>query len=74
VVNTWVTRWHNDQVVEARVYTDSMRITELLRKNEIWMNSSTYSVHKDFIPGPVGSPDIQELESQLAYPNGTRYE
>jgi hypothetical protein len=74
VVNTWVTRWHDGQIVEARIYTDTGHISDLFYRNEVWSNSNTYTMHDKYVPGPFGMPDLKELEGQLGYPDGRKYE
>ncbi|OKL57228.1 hypothetical protein UA08_07380 [Talaromyces atroroseus] len=74
VINVWVTRWHKGQMVEIRTFTDSAPVIEVLQKNEIWWNSSTWTDHTQFIPGPSGMPDLSLLEGLMRYPDGSRYE
>lgn len=70
-----MTRWdHNQQMVEIRTYIDAGRIMEALHKNEIWWNGTTARDHLQYMPGPVGMPDLKELEDLMGYPDGRRYE
>nr|ASK38714.1 ketosteroid isomerase-like protein [Paecilomyces divaricatus] len=74
VINVWVTRWKDGQMVEVRTYIDSMRMTGLLHENELWWNSSTYEEHPNYIPGPTGLPDLDELRGLMRKPDGSRYD
>lgn len=74
VVNIWVTRWHEGQMVEVRTYIDSARIIEALHKNEFWWNGTTYRDNLQYMPGPGGMPDLEELEALMGYPDGRKYE
>ncbi|KAF9890983.1 hypothetical protein FE257_005240 [Aspergillus nanangensis] len=42
IINVWVTRWKDDQMVEMRTYVDSPEIINALHKNEIWWNGTTW--------------------------------
>lgn len=74
IVNVWVTRWdHNKQMVEIRTYIDAPRITEALHKNEIWWNGTSERDNLQYMPGPAGMPNLEELEDLMGYPDGRRY-
>ncbi|KAL5043926.1 hypothetical protein BDW71DRAFT_199332 [Aspergillus fruticulosus] len=70
VVNVWVTRWHEAQIVEARTYIDQGSVTEALRRNELWTNGTSYRDNPQYMPGPAGMPDLDELKKLMHYPDG----
>ncbi|PYI09969.1 hypothetical protein BO78DRAFT_458789 [Aspergillus sclerotiicarbonarius CBS 121057] len=74
IVNVWVTRWHEDQMVEIRTYIDAPKIMDALHKNEIWWNGTTDRENWRYMPGPAGMPDLKELEGYMGYPDGRKYE
>ncbi|GIC89811.1 nuclear transport factor 2 family protein [Aspergillus udagawae] len=74
IVNVWVTRWDQGQMVEIRTYIDSARIMEALHKNEIWWNGTTFRNNIHYMPGPAGMPDLKKLEDLMGYPDGRKYE
>lgn len=74
VVNVWVTRWYQGQMVEIRTYIDAGRIMDALHKNEVWWNGTTLRDHQQYMPGPAGMPDLKALEDLLGYPDGRKYE
>lgn len=61
-------------MVEIRTFTDSAPVLQVLMENELWLNSSTWADHTQFIPGPSGMPDIDLIEKMMHYPDGTPYE
>ena len=74
IVNVWVTRWYQDQMVEIRTYIDAPRIMDALHKNELWWNGTTFRDNVHYMPGPAGMPDLKELEDLMGYPDGRSYE
>ncbi|KAL4991142.1 hypothetical protein BDW68DRAFT_174288 [Aspergillus falconensis] len=74
VVNVWVTRWHEAQIVEARTYIDQGSVTEALRRNELWTNGTSYRDNPQYMPGPAGMPDLDELKKLMHYPDGRKYD
>ncbi|RAK95162.1 uncharacterized protein BO80DRAFT_419603 [Aspergillus ibericus CBS 121593] len=74
IINVWVTRWHENQMVEVRTYIDAPKIMDALHKNEIWWNGTTERENWRYMPGPAGMPDLKELEGYMGYPDGRRYE
>ncbi|KAE8362950.1 hypothetical protein BDV27DRAFT_130744 [Aspergillus caelatus] len=74
IVNVWVTRWYQDQMVEIRTYIDAPRIMDALHKNELWWNGTTFRDNVHYMPGPAGMPDLKELEDLMGYPDGRNYE
>ncbi|OOF92163.1 hypothetical protein ASPCADRAFT_30186, partial [Aspergillus carbonarius ITEM 5010] len=74
IVNVWVTRWYEDQMVEIRTYIDAPKIMDALHKNEIWWNGTTARENWQYMPGPAGMPDLKELEGYMGYPDGRKYE
>ncbi|KAJ5146267.1 uncharacterized protein N7515_000831 [Penicillium bovifimosum] len=73
IINVWFTRWDHDQMVEIRTYVDAPKIMEALHKNEIWWNGTTHRNNVQYMPGPSGMPDLEELEGLMGYPNGSKY-
>ena len=49
-------------MVEIRTYVDAARVIRLLYDNEEWSNSTTYTDHTEFRPGPRGMPPMAALE------------
>ncbi|KAL2865627.1 uncharacterized protein BJX67DRAFT_168647 [Aspergillus lucknowensis] len=74
VVNVWVTRWHEGQMVEIRTFIDQGRIMEALHKNELWWNATSFRENLQYMPGPAGMPDLEELKKLMGYPDGRKYE
>jgi hypothetical protein len=74
VVNVWVTRWHEGQIVEARTYIDQGSVTDALRRNELWTNGTSYRDNLHYMPGPAGMPDLDELKKLMHYPDGRKYD
>ncbi|KAL2004494.1 hypothetical protein VTN00DRAFT_3466 [Thermoascus crustaceus] len=60
ITNVWVTRWEDGKMVEVRTYVDADDVSRMLFDNEIWSNSSTFTEHDDFMPGPAGMPPDKE--------------
>ncbi|KAL2852951.1 hypothetical protein BJY01DRAFT_232440 [Aspergillus pseudoustus] len=54
VVNVWVTRWHEGQMVEIRTFIDQGQITEVLHKNELWWNGTSFRLKKKLMSYPDG--------------------
>ncbi|RAK83694.1 hypothetical protein BO79DRAFT_160229 [Aspergillus costaricaensis CBS 115574] len=74
IINVWVTKWYQDQMVEIRTYIDAPKIMDALHKNEIWWNGTSERENMLYMPGPAGMPDLKELEGFMGYPDGRRYE
>lgn len=73
VVNVWVTKWYEGQMVEARTYIDQGSVTDALRRNELWTNGTSYRENPQCMPGPSGMPDLEELKKLMQYPDGRKY-
>ncbi|KAL3442187.1 hypothetical protein BJX65DRAFT_299193 [Aspergillus insuetus] len=72
VINVWVTRWHQGQMVEVRTFIDQGQMTEVLHKNELWWNATSFRENLHYIPGPAGMPDLDELKKLMRYPDGRK--
>ncbi|KAL2002557.1 hypothetical protein VTN02DRAFT_6506 [Thermoascus thermophilus] len=66
MINAWVTKWEDGKMIEVRMFIDGPVTTRILHENEIWTNSSTDTDHREFIPGPRGMPDMDDLAQKMA--------
>lgn len=66
MINVWVTKWEDGKMIEVRTFIDGPVTTRILYENEIWTNSSTDTDHLEFLPGPRGMPDMDDLSQKMA--------
>ncbi|EIT80456.1 hypothetical protein AO1008_07331 [Aspergillus oryzae 100-8] len=67
IVNVWVTRWYQDQMVEIRTYIDAPRIMDALHKNELWWNGTTFRDNVHYMPGPAAHFCLVALQLVMIY-------